>query len=70
MILGPMILGHRNSIVEKTVKKYMKNGYTFGASTKGEIIMAELVCDAFPGMDKVLEAAEKFYGFVNAGSKK
>ena len=24
----------------------------------------------FPGMDKVLEAAEKFYGFVNSGTKK
>ncbi|WP_298370803.1 glutamate-1-semialdehyde 2,1-aminomutase [uncultured Lutibacter sp.] len=58
---GPMILGHRNSVVEKTVKKYMKNGYTFGASTKGEIIMAEMVCDAFPGMDKVR--------FVNSGTE-
>jgi len=24
----------------------------------------------FPGMDKVLEAAEKMYAFVNAGAKK
>ena len=24
----------------------------------------------YPGMDKVLEAAEKFYGFVNTGAKK
>lgn len=24
----------------------------------------------FPGMDKVLEAAEKFYGFVNSGTRK
>ena len=23
----------------------------------------------FPGMDKILEAAEKFYSFVNAGKK-
>ena len=58
---GPMILGHRNSVVEKTVRKYMKNGYTFGASTKGEIILAEIVCDAFPGMDKVR--------FVNSGTE-
>lgn len=58
---GPMILGHRNKFVEKTIKKYMKNGYTFGASTKGEIIMAEMVCDAFPGMDKVR--------FVNSGTE-
>jgi len=25
---GPMILGHRNSFVEKTIKKYLKKGYT------------------------------------------
>jgi len=58
---GPMILGHRNKTVEKTIKKYLKKGYTFGASTKGEIIMAKMVCDAFPGMDKVR--------FVNSGTE-
>jgi glutamate-1-semialdehyde 2,1-aminomutase len=58
---GPMILGHRNAVVEKTIKKYLKNGYTFGASTKGEIILAKMVCDAFPGMDKVR--------FVNSGTE-
>ncbi len=58
---GPMILGHRNNVVEKTIKKYLKKGYTFGASTKGEIILAGLVCDAFPGMDKVR--------FVNSGTE-
>ena len=58
---GPMILGHRNSVVESTIKKYLKKGYTFGASTKGEIILAEMVCNAFPGMDKVR--------FVNSGTE-
>ena len=58
---GPMILGHRNKIVEKTVEKYLKRGTTFGASTKGEIKMAEMVCAAFPGMDKVR--------FVNSGTE-
>ncbi|MFD1294576.1 glutamate-1-semialdehyde 2,1-aminomutase [Lutibacter holmesii] len=58
---GPMILGHRNSVVEKTIKKYLKRGYTFGASTKGEIILAKMVCDVFPGMDKVR--------FVNSGTE-
>jgi len=58
---GPMILGHRNSIVEKTIKKFLKNGYSFGASTEGEIILAKLICDAFPGMDKVR--------FVNSGTE-
>lgn len=58
---GPMILGHRNKKVEKTIQKYLKKGYSFGASTKGEIILATMVCEAFPGMDKVR--------FVNSGTE-
>lgn len=58
---GPMILGHRHKKVEKAVKCALKNGYTFGASTNGEIKLAKLVCDAFPGMDKVR--------FVNSGTE-
>lgn len=58
---GPMILGHRNKKVEKAVKKALKKGTTFGASTKGEIKLAKIVCDAFPGMDKVR--------FVNSGTE-
>jgi glutamate-1-semialdehyde 2,1-aminomutase len=56
-----MILGHRNKKVEKSIHRALKKGYTFGASTKGEIILAGLVCDAFPGMDKVR--------FVNSGTE-
>jgi len=58
---GPMILGHRNNVVEKSIKKHLKKGYTFGASTKGEVTMAKLVCSVFPGMDKVR--------FVNSGTE-
>lgn len=50
---GPMILGHQDKNVQKAIKKALKNGYTFGASTKNEIKLAQIVCDAFPGMDKV-----------------
>jgi len=58
---GPMILGHRNKKVEKAVKKALKKGTTFGATTKGEIKLAKMVCDVFPGMDKVR--------FVNSGTE-
>ncbi len=58
---GPMILGHRNKKVEKAIKKALKKGYTFGATTKNEIRLAKLVCNAFPGMDKVR--------FVNSGTE-
>ncbi len=50
---GPMILGHRHKKVQKAVKEALKNGYSFGASTTNEIKLAQIVCDAFPGMDKV-----------------
>jgi glutamate-1-semialdehyde 2,1-aminomutase len=58
---GPMILGHRHKKVEKAAKKALKNGYSFGASTENEIKLAKIVCDAFPGMDKVR--------FVNSGTE-
>ncbi|MDB0602806.1 glutamate-1-semialdehyde 2,1-aminomutase [Tenacibaculum maritimum] len=58
---GPMILGHRHKKVQKSIAKALKNGYSFGASTKNEIKLAKMVCDAFPGMDKVR--------FVNSGTE-
>lgn len=58
---GPMIIGHRHKKVQKAIKKALKNGYSFGASTKNEIKLAKIVCDAFPGMDKVR--------FVNSGTE-
>ena len=58
---GPMILGHRHKKVQKAVHKALKNGYSFGSSTENEITLAKIVCDAFPGMDKVR--------FVNSGTE-
>ena len=58
---GPMILGHRHKKVQKAVTKSLKNGYSFGATTANEIKLAKIVCDAFPGMDKVR--------FVNSGTE-
>nr|WP_258691427.1 glutamate-1-semialdehyde 2,1-aminomutase [Tenacibaculum aquimarinum] len=58
---GPMILGHRHKKVQKAVEKALKKGYSFGASTQNEIKLAKIVCDAFPGMDKVR--------FVNSGTE-
>ena len=58
---GPMVLGHRNRKVEKAIKKALRKGYTFGATSKNEIRLAKLVCNAFPGMDKVR--------FVNSGTE-
>ena len=58
---GPMILGHRHKKVQRAVTKALKNGFSFGASTENEITLAKIICDAFPGMDKVR--------FVNSGTE-
>ncbi len=58
---GPMILGHRHKKVKKAITKALKKGYSFGASTKNEIKLAKIICDAFSGMDKVR--------FVNSGTE-
>jgi glutamate-1-semialdehyde 2,1-aminomutase len=58
---GPMILGHRPKKIEKSIVKALKNGYTFGATSTGEIELAKIICDAFPNMDKVR--------FVNSGTE-
>ena len=58
---GPMILGHKHPTVQEAVSRALQKGYTFGASTEGEIELAELVCEAFPEMDKVR--------FVNSGTE-
>lgn len=50
---GPMILGHGNPNVLKAVQNALTKGVSFGASTEAEIELAELICSAFPGMDKV-----------------
>ena len=58
---GPMILGHGNAAVVDAVSQQVKEGFSFGASTENEIKLAEIVCNAFPGMDKVR--------FVNSGTE-
>ena len=45
---------------EQTVQRDEKTGQIVSTTTMPE----------FPGIDKVLEAAEKMYAFVNAGAKK
>lgn len=58
---GPMILGHKNNNVDKNINKALKKGYTFGATTKNELKLAKIICDAFPSMDKIR--------FVNSGTE-
>ena len=58
---GPMILGHGHEAVMTALSDGMKKGLSFGASTENEVKLSEMVCEAFPGMDKVR--------FVNSGTE-
>jgi glutamate-1-semialdehyde 2,1-aminomutase len=50
---GPMILGHAHPIIEEAVKQALVNSASFGAPTKKEIEMAELICEMVPSIEKV-----------------
>lgn len=50
---GPLILGHAHPEVLAAVEKTVKNGLSFGAPTKLEVELAELVCECVPSMEMV-----------------
>lgn len=50
---GPLILGHRHPSVEAAVRDALGRGSTFGASTRGEVELAEKIVQALPGVDMV-----------------
>ncbi|TAD98030.1 MAG: glutamate-1-semialdehyde-2,1-aminomutase [Bacteroidetes bacterium] len=50
---GPMILGHANPVVEEAVMNAIKNSFSFGAPTRKEVEMAELIIEMMPFIDKI-----------------
>ncbi len=50
---GPMILGHNNRAIRNAVIKAAERGLSFGAPTKNEIKMAELVSQMVPSMEQL-----------------
>ena len=50
---GPMILGHAYQPVIDAVKAACDNGLSYGAPTEKETVLAELILEAVPFMDKV-----------------
>ena len=50
---GPMILGHGNELIEKAVTEAVKGSLSFGAPTKKEVEIAELITHMVPSIDKV-----------------
>ncbi|MFH0959959.1 MAG: glutamate-1-semialdehyde 2,1-aminomutase [Pseudomonadota bacterium] len=50
---GPLILGHANQEVLAALAKTMRDGTSFGAPTRREIAMAELISELVPSIEMV-----------------
>jgi len=50
---GPMILGHANELIQKAVSDAIQNSFSFGAPTRREVEMAELIVTMMPSIEKV-----------------
>lgn len=50
---GPMILGHAFESVEKAVRDAIQHSFSFGAPTRKEVEMAELIVSMVPSVEKV-----------------
>jgi glutamate-1-semialdehyde 2,1-aminomutase len=50
---GPMVLGHAHEDVEKAVRDALSGSFSFGAPTRREVEMAELITGMVPSVEKV-----------------
>ncbi len=50
---GPMILGHANPMVEEAVISAIQGSPSFGAPGEREVLIAELICEMVPSIDRV-----------------
>lgn len=50
---GPLIAGHCHPEVMEALERVLSTGTSFGASTAGEVELAERICEAFPSIERV-----------------
>ena len=50
---GPLILGHAHPAIVDAVQKAAEHGTSFGAPTENEIILAKLITEIYPSIEKV-----------------
>lgn len=48
---GPTILGHAHPAVVEKVQKACENGFTYGAPTENEVLLAEWIAEMMPSME-------------------
>ena len=50
---GPMILGHNHPVIREAVERAVQDGLSFGAPTRREVDIAELMVELVPGIEMV-----------------
>ncbi|WP_254560394.1 glutamate-1-semialdehyde 2,1-aminomutase [Dyadobacter diqingensis] len=50
---GPMILGHGHELIQKAVSDAIQHSFSFGAPTRREVEIAELIVSMVPSIEKV-----------------
>ena len=50
---GPMILGHAHPTVVRAIQRAATWGTSYGAPTEQELILAQIICGAFPSIERV-----------------
>ena len=50
---GPMILGHNHPVIREAVEKAVKDGLSFGAPTRREVEIAQLMVELVPNIEMV-----------------
>tara|TARA_Y100001954_G_scaffold93060_1_gene101894 strand:- start:4155 stop:5426 length:1272 start_codon:yes stop_codon:yes gene_type:complete len=61
MSFGPLILGHKNSKVEKSLQQALKKGWSYGACEPYSLELAEYILSRIPFLDQIR--------FVNSGTE-
>jgi isocitrate dehydrogenase len=60
----------KDAVMEEYHSKFKGWEMSVERDAKTGQVVTKVGMPEFPGLDKIMEAAEKFYGFVNTGTKK
>ena len=60
----------KDAVIEEYHAKFHGWEMSVARDEKTGQVVTQVGMPEFPGMEKIMEAAEKFYGFVNTGAKK
>ena len=60
----------KDAVLEEYHMKFKGWEMSVARDEKTGQVVSTVAMPEFPGLDKIMEAAEKFYGFVNTGTKK